>query len=451
MDETVSCPDAMPLFEAAALKFEEVVALAYHNWGNVHTCIAKKHLNDDPHVHVHGRKEGEEPQPRKRAPETFAKAKEHFAIAAQKYQEALKIKAEFSDAIVGWGQLLFENAKLELERTLQDAGEDSEQWEKLNFSEAIQLFGDAEAKMIAAERAIEDTERMMLLKQKEQEQAEKGPRAVSDRAGESAQDPVMLLNRFEDYRRQVQLCHGNILFEHSILDYRVGGAMWDLLLAKAVTKFMAAGAAKDDVVNALKNHSASLKNVLQLNAKNTLQILPNQSISTETEVPVPQPLEESGALNNDDQDNANVKAEGEAEVEPKVTLESDPPQVVEAVTDEATSEAVDKEVAVPAPEESGERGDLSAPPLIESEKVESERNGVEKKATAEAVSNAEEEISVEKGNVNGTGLDSTIDEAKHGSAPAGDKVNGGTGANKKSKKTGRKKAGKAVEKDQPKR
>ncbi|GAB4826529.1 hypothetical protein Ancab_033424 [Ancistrocladus abbreviatus] len=43
-EETVTSEDAEVLFEAAALKFQEVAVLAFSNWGNVHVCVARKRI-----------------------------------------------------------------------------------------------------------------------------------------------------------------------------------------------------------------------------------------------------------------------------------------------------------------------------------------------------------------------------------------------------------------------
>ncbi|CDY69227.1 BnaA06g38200D, partial [Brassica napus] len=44
LEETVTSEEAQPLFEKAAAKFQEVAALAFFNWGNVHMCAARKRI-----------------------------------------------------------------------------------------------------------------------------------------------------------------------------------------------------------------------------------------------------------------------------------------------------------------------------------------------------------------------------------------------------------------------
>jgi hypothetical protein len=42
LEEAVGSDKAVPLFEQAAAKFQEVAALALLNWGNVHMCQARR-------------------------------------------------------------------------------------------------------------------------------------------------------------------------------------------------------------------------------------------------------------------------------------------------------------------------------------------------------------------------------------------------------------------------
>nr|GFD39606.1 hypothetical protein [Tanacetum cinerariifolium] len=44
LEETVTSEKAQALFDKASLKFQEVAALAFFNWGNVHMCAARKRI-----------------------------------------------------------------------------------------------------------------------------------------------------------------------------------------------------------------------------------------------------------------------------------------------------------------------------------------------------------------------------------------------------------------------
>uniref|UniRef100_F6GTJ7 Protein CLMP1 n=1 Tax=Vitis vinifera TaxID=29760 RepID=F6GTJ7_VITVI len=44
LEDTVTSEEAQSLFDKAAPKFQEVVALAFFNWGNVHMCAARKRI-----------------------------------------------------------------------------------------------------------------------------------------------------------------------------------------------------------------------------------------------------------------------------------------------------------------------------------------------------------------------------------------------------------------------
>ena len=43
-EETVTSEEAQSLFDQAASKFQEVAALAFFNWRNVHMCAARKRI-----------------------------------------------------------------------------------------------------------------------------------------------------------------------------------------------------------------------------------------------------------------------------------------------------------------------------------------------------------------------------------------------------------------------
>eukprot|EP00250_Pteridium_aquilinum_P007685 c17355_g1_i1 orf=366-2324(+) len=101
LEETVTSEAAQPLFEAAACKFQEVAALAFFNWGNVHMCAARKRIpleeGGDKGVfyeHLHA---------------AFDWAQSQYELAGSKYEEALRVKPDFYEGVLALGQESFES------------------------------------------------------------------------------------------------------------------------------------------------------------------------------------------------------------------------------------------------------------------------------------------------------------------------------------------------------
>ncbi|KAF9615940.1 hypothetical protein IFM89_027189 [Coptis chinensis] len=94
----------------AASKFQEVAALAFFNWGNVHMCAARKRIPLDDNAS----KEVITAQLQL----AYDWVKEKYALAGEKYEEALKIKPDFYEGLLALGQQHFETAKLQWSFTL---------------------------------------------------------------------------------------------------------------------------------------------------------------------------------------------------------------------------------------------------------------------------------------------------------------------------------------------
>uniref|UniRef100_A0A6N2NB48 Uncharacterized protein n=1 Tax=Salix viminalis TaxID=40686 RepID=A0A6N2NB48_SALVM len=94
MEDTVTSEDARN-FDIAADKFQEMAALALFNWGNVHMSRARKQIffSEDG------------------SRETVLAQKEYMT-AGTRYQEALRIKPDFYEGLLAFGQQQFEQAKL---------------------------------------------------------------------------------------------------------------------------------------------------------------------------------------------------------------------------------------------------------------------------------------------------------------------------------------------------
>ncbi|KAK4755012.1 hypothetical protein SAY87_008769 [Trapa incisa] len=257
LEETVTSEEAQKLFDQAAAKFQEVAALAYFNWGNVHMCAARKRV---PLDESEGKDKGILETKLQLA---YDWVKEKYTLARDKYEEALAIKPDFYEGLLALGQQQFEMAKLHWSFALAKKT-DLSGWDP---TETLQLFNSAEDKMRVAtemwekleeQRANElkdpnsaskKEEALMMKRRKklgatgEGEQSSGGELATEDAAEQAA---VM--------RSQIHLFWGNMLFERSQVECKLELGGWKEHLDSAVERFKLAGASEADISVVLKNH-----------------------------------------------------------------------------------------------------------------------------------------------------------------------------------------------------
>lgn len=258
LEETVTSEEAQSLFDKAAAKFQEVAALAFFNWGNVHMCAARKRIPLD------------ESAPKdimaSQLQVAYDWVKGKYSLAREKYEEALLIKPDFYEGLLALGQQQFEMAKLHwsfaLAKKLELSG-----WDP---TETIKLFESAEEKMKAAtemweklegQRANElknpnATKREELLKRRKKQGSgtEAESSAIGGQAEVSAEEAA---EEAAVMRSQIHLFWGNMLFERSQVECKLGLEGWKKNLDAAVERFKLAGASEADISMVLKNHSSN--------------------------------------------------------------------------------------------------------------------------------------------------------------------------------------------------
>ncbi|KAL6992860.1 Protein clmp1 [Sarracenia purpurea var. burkii] len=260
LEDTVTSEEAQILFDRAALKFQEVAALAFFNWGNVHMCAARKRIPIDDSVAK------EVTQTKIQA--AYDWVREKYSLAREKYEEALLIKPDFYEGLLALGQQQFEMAKLHWSYILAKK-EDLSKWDP---AETIKLFDSAEEKMRTATEMWEKLEeqrvselkdpsiskRQELLKSKkkqgsgnevESSRSSGGPVEIS--ADEAAEQAAVM-------RSQIHLFWGNMLFERSQVECKLGLNGWKKNLDDAVERFKLAGASDVDISMVLKNHCSKV-------------------------------------------------------------------------------------------------------------------------------------------------------------------------------------------------
>ncbi|WMV14454.1 hypothetical protein MTR67_007839 [Solanum verrucosum] len=245
LEETVTSEAAQALFDKAALKFQEVAALAFFNWGNVHMCAARKRMPIDDSA----------------SKETMATklqaaydwVKEKYSLAKEKYEEALSIKPDFYEGLLALGQQQFEMAKLHWSFVLAKK-EDLSCWDR---TETLALFESAEEKMKAATQMWEKLEELRANELKDPSTSKKDEllrrkkkQGAGPEADETAQQAAVM-------RSQIHLFWGNMLFERSQVECKLGLTGWKVNLDTAVERFKLAGASEIDISTVLKNHCSN--------------------------------------------------------------------------------------------------------------------------------------------------------------------------------------------------
>lgn len=257
LEETVTSEEAQRLFEMAALKFQEVAALAFFNWGNVHMCSARKRIPLDEN----SSKELVTAQ----LQTAYDWVQDQYSQAGQKYEEALRIKPDFYEGLLALGQQYFESAKLRWSLALASKV-DLGKWDS---SETIQFFNSAEEKMLTATEMWEKLEEQRqselkdpsatkkdeLLKRKRKLAGVDGDSSeeIAATAAEAAEQATVM-------RSQIHLFWGNMLFERSQVEFKLEFPTWKEHLDAAVERFKLAGASSTDIETVLKNHSSNATN-----------------------------------------------------------------------------------------------------------------------------------------------------------------------------------------------
>ncbi|XAR53826.1 hypothetical protein NMG60_11022517 [Bertholletia excelsa] len=257
LEETVTSEEAQSLFDKAALKFQEVAALAFFNWGNVHMCAARKRIPIDD--------SGAKELVAQQLQTAYEWVKEKYSLAKEKYEEALSIKPDFYEGLLALGQQQFEMAKLHWSYVLAKK-EDLSKWDP---TDTIKLFDSAEEKMKAATEMWEKLEeqrakelkdpsaikREELLKRRKKQGGSEGETSGIGGQGEISAEEAA--EQAAVMRSQIHLFWGNMLFERSQVECKLGMKGWRENLDGSVERFKLAGASEADISMVLKNHCSN--------------------------------------------------------------------------------------------------------------------------------------------------------------------------------------------------
>ena len=204
MGEVVGGEDAQKIFNLAESKFREMAALALFNWGNIHMC------------------------------------KGEYQEAGKRFNESIKLKPDFYEGFIALSIQQLELAKLTLESSealeLLDKAED-------NVEKGTQLWEDEEEKRLR--EILEPGEEKLLL----QKMGLMGflKEISTDEAAEQA----------SCMKSQISILWGTMLYERSVIEFKLEMPLWEECLAAAVEKFKLAGASPTDLAVMIKNHCSN--------------------------------------------------------------------------------------------------------------------------------------------------------------------------------------------------
>ncbi|KAL0403863.1 UNVERIFIED_CONTAM: protein PHOX1 [Sesamum radiatum] len=243
--KTQSLVKRLKTFSSAAEKFQEMAALALFNCGNVHMSRARKRLyftEDSSREFVF-----------RQVKSLYDWAQAEYTKAGKRYEEALKIKPDFYEAVLALGQQQFERAKLSWYYAIGN-DVDLESWPS---TEILELYNKAEENMEKGMQMWEDAEEKRVI---ELSQPNKIEPLLQKMKLDKLLDHVPADEAAEqaaNIRSQIHVLWGTILYERSIMEFKLGLPVWHECLEVAIEKFELAGASSTDIAVMIKNHCSN--------------------------------------------------------------------------------------------------------------------------------------------------------------------------------------------------
>lgn len=245
MEETVTSDEAQHLFETAGDKFQEMAALALFNWGNVHMSRARKK--------VYFTEEASKDSILSQIKAAYEWAQQEYTEAGKRYEEALKMKPDFYEGYLALGQQQFEQAKLSWYYAISS----NVNLEMQPATEVVRLYNNAEDNMEKGMQMWEEWEEQRLSQFTEKNSVRTQIQNLGldglfkDISVDEAADQAA------NMRSQINLLWGTMLYERSIVEFKLGLPVWHECLDVAIEKFEHAGASPTDIAVMVKNHCSN--------------------------------------------------------------------------------------------------------------------------------------------------------------------------------------------------
>ncbi|KAM0061539.1 putative PB1 domain, tetratricopeptide-like helical domain superfamily, protein PHOX1-4 [Helianthus debilis subsp. tardiflorus] len=245
IEETVTTENAQKLFDIAGGKFQEMAALGLFNLGNVHMNKARKWVvfAED------GTRESIEEQVKKGR----EWAEKEYVKAGLQYEEALKIKPDFYEGFLALGQQQFELAKLSW---CYAVGTKNNLDSDLS-AQVLDLYNKAEDSMEHGMQIWEELEEqrlngLSLYDKYRDDLVNLGLEGyLKDVPADEAAEQAAHL------KSQMYILWGTLLYERSVVEFKMGLSAWEESLAASVEKFELAGVSPTDLAVIVKNHCSN--------------------------------------------------------------------------------------------------------------------------------------------------------------------------------------------------
>ncbi|WOG84099.1 hypothetical protein DCAR_0103279 [Daucus carota subsp. sativus] len=242
MEETVTNEDAQGLFETAADKFQEMSALSLFNCGNVHMNMARKRVffGEDSSTDTI----------MTQVKISYEWAKKEYKMAGMKYEEALQIQSDFYEALLALGLQQFEQAKLCWYYAIGNKI-DLKTWPSI---EVLDLYNKAEDSLDRGMQMWEELEEQRLngLYKADKYKIDLNKMGLNGLVKELSADEAA--EQAGNMGSQIYLLWGTVLYERSIVEFKLDLPTWEECLEVAVEKFELSGASQTDIAVMIKNH-----------------------------------------------------------------------------------------------------------------------------------------------------------------------------------------------------
>lgn len=245
MEETVTSNEAQEIFHLAADNFQEMVALAYFNWGNVHMSRARKR--------VYGTENGSQESVLLQIKDSYEWTQMEYMKASERYKEAIKVKPDFFEGFLALGQQQFEQAKLSWFYAV-GTKTNLETWDS---TETVRWYNEAEDNMEKGIKIWEEKEmrRVNEVLKPNKVKLDLQKTELGKYVKDTTQDEMAELAA--NMRSRVNILWGRMFYERSMMEYKLGIPEWRECLEIAVEKFELAGASHTHIAVMIKNHCSN--------------------------------------------------------------------------------------------------------------------------------------------------------------------------------------------------
>lgn len=245
IEDTITSDEAQEVFQLAEGNFQEMAALAFFQWGNVHMSRARKRLllpEDSTKELV-----------LEKVKEAYEWAKEEYSKAGKTYEEAVRAKPDFFEGFLALAHQQFEQAKLSWYYAVGSSA-DLDTWPS---SEVLELFNIAEDNMEKGTEMWEEIEEQRLKNRSKpsQENAVLEKMGMEEYIKDVSTDDAA--ERASNMRSQINILWGMLLYERSVVEFKLGLPMWEDCLMAAIEKFKLGGASATNIAVLVKNHCAN--------------------------------------------------------------------------------------------------------------------------------------------------------------------------------------------------